>query len=187
MVSLRRSREFVTRVAELLEKGISYKEIARELKVCESTVNRAISAYNSGLKTTAEYDEKTAREKGFNSSNQRRRLNHTIKRMHEKHSSDYRMKLELMSQKDLELLELEGVVKFPRQYSPGFNQSQSDLLMAEIDSLPDREREVLIKRLEGYTLIRIAQEYGIARQCIDRIVHRAIGRLKERLILEILE
>lgn len=51
-----------------------------------------------------------------------------------------------------------------------------------IDSLPEREKEVLVRHcLEGYTLREIAKAQGVSQPMISRILKRARARLAEKL------
>lgn len=61
-------------------------------------------------------------------------------------------------------------------------QEQVDLLIDEIDKLPDRERSFVRKiYLEGVKCTEIANEQNITRQRVSQIANRALSRLKDSM------
>ncbi|MFW5947092.1 MAG: sigma-70 family RNA polymerase sigma factor [Gemmatimonadota bacterium] len=61
-------------------------------------------------------------------------------------------------------------------------ESELRRLKAELESLPERDREIIrLYDLEGWTLREIGDRYGVSESRISQLRTRALGRLRERM------
>jgi RNA polymerase sigma factor (sigma-70 family) len=67
------------------------------------------------------------------------------------------------------------------QYLVDFYRLDSDLRSA-LRFVPEIEKEVVVKQLDGISKIKQAKICGVTRQMIDMRYKRALGRLKDRMV-----
>lgn len=64
--------------------------------------------------------------------------------------------------------------------------SETDTLDAEsiLESLPHRDREIMLMAMQGYTLREIARYVQISHQRVSTVIKQTIARLKEKYVVK---